>query len=126
MAPVPTQSIDVATVLFQTHRPRPTDKDLPAHAVWPDHGIPSDVYVERKGLAPTEGEKGERVRAAGPALVPETIVVDHGEPCVSVRRSRPASGLPDVRLRQDLATTGAHLLRRGNWPWTAPRVSDLA
>jgi transposase InsO family protein len=54
VTPVSTQSIDVAAVLFQTYRPRPAGKDWPQWAVWPNHGIPRTVFVERKAL---EGEE---------------------------------------------------------------------
>ncbi|MCZ4095253.1 TnsA-like heteromeric transposase endonuclease subunit [Streptomyces sp. H39-C1] len=85
VTPVSTQSIDVAAVLFQTYRPRPAGRDWPSWAAWPDHGIPRTAFVERKALE--EGEGDEKVSgkkgAAGPALVPETIVVDHGKPFIS-------------------------------------------
>jgi transposase InsO family protein len=85
VTPVSTSSIDVAAVMFQTFRPRPAGKDWPAHAVWPDHGIPRTVFVERKALDPDEEEPEETKRGgvASPALVPETIVVDHGKPFIS-------------------------------------------
>jgi len=83
VTPVSTQSIDVAAAMFQTYRPRPAGRDWPAYAVWPDHGIPRGVYVERKALEPDEEELEARSGVAGPALVPETIVVDHGKPYIS-------------------------------------------
>ena len=51
----------------------PAGEDWPADAVWPPHGIPKSVLVEHKALDPTSA------LAAGPAIVPETIVVDHGK-----------------------------------------------
>lgn len=85
VTPVSTSSIDVAAVMFQTFRPRPAGKDWPAHAVWPDHGIPRTVFVERKALDPDEEEREEARKGgvASPAVVPETIVVDHGKPFIS-------------------------------------------
>ncbi|MFB6984511.1 TnsA-like heteromeric transposase endonuclease subunit [Streptomyces sp. NPDC056304] len=89
VTPVSTSSIDVAAVMFQTFRPRPAGKDWPAYAVWPDHGIPRTVFVERKALNPEEDEENEEAAegaprgVASPAMVPETIVVDHGKPYVS-------------------------------------------
>ncbi|NEB65137.1 transposase family protein [Streptomyces diastaticus] len=85
VTPVSTQSIDVAAVLFQTYRPRPAGKDWPASAVWPDHGIPRTVFVEREALEAGGGvdKAGGERGVAGPALVPETIVVDHGKPFIS-------------------------------------------
>ncbi|MFF1650779.1 hypothetical protein [Streptomyces sp. NPDC058240] len=80
-----TSSIDVAAVMFQTFRPRQAGKDWPEHAVWPDHGIPRHVFVERKALEPDEEEpeKAKKRGVASPALVPETIIVDHGKPYIS-------------------------------------------
>ncbi|WAX78338.1 TnsA-like heteromeric transposase endonuclease subunit [Streptomyces sp. KMM 9044] len=85
VTPVSTSSIDVAAVMFQTFRPRPAGKDWPEYALWPDHGIPHHVFVERKALEPAEEEpeKAQKRGVASPALVPETIVVDHGKPYIS-------------------------------------------
>ncbi|MFJ8150570.1 TnsA-like heteromeric transposase endonuclease subunit [Streptomyces sp. NPDC096048] len=85
VTPVSTSSIDVAAVMFQTFRPRPVGKDWPEHSVWPDHGIPRHVFIERKALEPDEEEpeKLKKRGVASPALVPETIVVDHGKPYIS-------------------------------------------
>ncbi|GAX58438.1 integrase/transposase [Streptomyces olivochromogenes] len=82
VTPVSTQSIDVAAVLFQTYRPRPPGKGWPSWAVWPDHGVPHTVFVEREALE-EDPEGGGAKGSAGPALVPETIVVDHGKPYIS-------------------------------------------
>ncbi|MEH0517304.1 TnsA-like heteromeric transposase endonuclease subunit [Streptomyces sp. B21-079] len=87
VTPVSTSSIDVAAVMFQTYRPRPAGKDWPAHAVWPDHGIPRTVFVEREALESEENEEAAAAKSrqggvASPALVPETIVVDHGKPYI--------------------------------------------
>ncbi|WP_151478224.1 TnsA-like heteromeric transposase endonuclease subunit [Streptomyces albicerus] len=80
VTPVSTQSIDVAAALFQTYRPRPAGKEWPPHAVWPDHGIPRTVFVDREALAGPEDETRARgTGVASPAMVPETIVVDHGK-----------------------------------------------
>ena len=51
--------------------------DWPAHAVWPEHGIPRSVLID------VDAVKGPLVGAAGPAIVPETIVIDHGKIYVS-------------------------------------------
>ena len=48
-----------------------------AHAVWPEHGIPRTVLID------VDAGRGARVGAAAPAIVPETIVVDHGKIYVS-------------------------------------------
>ncbi|WP_127361658.1 TnsA-like heteromeric transposase endonuclease subunit [Actinacidiphila soli] len=85
LTPVSTQSIDVAATLFQAYRPPPAGKDWPSYAVWPDHGIPRTVFLDRNSI---EGPMADAAAApgrglAGPAVVPETLVVDHGKVYVS-------------------------------------------
>lgn len=75
LTPVSTKSVDAAAVLYQAFRPRPAGQDWPAHAVWPEHGIPRSVLLDPTAI--------ERPGAASPAMVPETIVVDHGKIYVS-------------------------------------------
>jgi transposase InsO family protein len=75
LTPVSTKSVDAASVLYQAFRPRPAGRDWPAHAVWPEHGIPRSVLLDPTAL--------ERPGAASPAVVPETLVVDHGKIYVS-------------------------------------------
>ena len=77
VTPVSTKSVDAAAVLFEAYRPRPAGKDWPAHAVWPEHGIPRSVLVDVDAIG------GPLVGAAGPAIVPETVVIDHGKIYVS-------------------------------------------
>lgn len=86
LTPVSTKSVDVAATLFQTYRPRPAGKDWPRHAVWPDHGVPRTVLLDRDAIEGPMADAANRVTgqgAAGPALVPETLVVDHGKVYVS-------------------------------------------
>jgi transposase InsO family protein len=73
LTPVSTKSIDAAAVLYQSFRPMPAGKDWPRDAIWPPHGVPRSVLVELEAL------DGRSVMAATPAIVPETIVVDHGK-----------------------------------------------
>ncbi|MGW7317408.1 helix-turn-helix domain-containing protein [Streptomyces sp. NPDC054865] len=75
VTPVSTKAVDVSAVLFQCFRPRPAGRDWPQGAVWPEHGIPRTVLVD------VEGSVGPGL--ASPALVPETLVVDHGKVFVS-------------------------------------------
>jgi len=75
VTPVSTKSVDAAAVLYQAYRPRPPGRDWPTHAVWPEHGIPRSVLVDVDAV--------DGAGAAGPAIVPETIVVDHGKIYVS-------------------------------------------
>lgn len=75
LAPVSTKSVDAASVLYQLYRPRPAGPDWPEHAVWPEHGIPRAVLMDPAAI--------ERPGAASPAVVPETLVVDHGKIYIS-------------------------------------------
>lgn len=75
ITPVSTKSVDAASVLYQAFRPRLAARDWPAHAVWPEHGIPRSVLLDTTAI--------QRPGAASPAVVPETIVVDHGKIYVS-------------------------------------------
>ncbi len=75
VTPVSTKSVDAASVLYQAFRPRPAGRDWPEHAVWPEHGIPRAVLLDPAAI--------ERSGSSSPALVPETIVVDHGKIYVS-------------------------------------------
>ncbi|MEW9533650.1 helix-turn-helix domain-containing protein [Microbispora sp. NPDC049125] len=84
VTPVSTKSIDASSVLYQVYRPRPAGRNWPAHAVWPEHGIPRAVLLDVEAIeGPVAQAAGEIRGAAGPALVPETIVVDHGKIYVS-------------------------------------------
>jgi transposase InsO family protein len=73
LTPMSTKAIDAASVLYQSFRPMPAGRDWPAEAVWPPHGVPRSVLVEQEALDPGS------VFAATPAIVPETVVVDHGK-----------------------------------------------
>lgn len=77
VTPVSTKSVDAASVLYQAYRPRPAGRGWPAQAVWPEHGVPRSVLID------VDAVEGPLVGAAGPAIVPETIVVDHGKIYVS-------------------------------------------
>lgn len=77
LTPVSTKSVDAAAVLYQAYRPRPAGRDWPARAVWPEHGIPRAVLIDKDAV------DGPFVGAASPAIVPETIVIDHGKIFVS-------------------------------------------
>jgi hypothetical protein len=72
VTPVSTKAVDAATVLYQAFRPRPASPDWPAHAVWPEHGIPRGVLLDPQAI------EGPKAGVASPALVPDTIVVDDG------------------------------------------------
>ncbi|SEH53691.1 Helix-turn-helix domain-containing protein [Mycolicibacterium rutilum] len=69
LSPVSTKSIDVANVLYQCV----TTHSQPDHG-WPFHGVPKMVLI---------GGENPPATAGAPAVVPETIVVDHGRPFLS-------------------------------------------
>jgi transposase InsO family protein len=98
LTPSSTKAIDAAAVLYQCFRPAPAGPDWPEDAVWPPHGVPRSVLVEAGGLHPASA------CAASPAIVPETIVIDHakiyvGEHSTSACRQLGISVQP-VRLRK--------------------------
>ncbi|TRW80997.1 DDE-type integrase/transposase/recombinase [Mycolicibacterium sp. 018/SC-01/001] len=72
LTPGAAKAFDAATVLYQCLRPAPAGKDWPVEAVWPPHGIPRSVLIEADAV------DADSVFAASPAIVPETVVVDHG------------------------------------------------
>jgi transposase InsO family protein len=77
VTPVSTKAVDAAATLYQAYRPPPAGENWPLHAVWPEHGVPRSVLVDRDAL------EGPIVGASGPAIVPETLVVDHGKIYIS-------------------------------------------
>ena len=77
VTPVSTKSVDAAAVLLQAYRPPLAGRDWPAYAVWPEHGVPRSVLIDPEAI------DGPLTGASGPAIVPETIVVDHGKIYVS-------------------------------------------
>jgi transposase InsO family protein len=87
LTPVSTKAVDAAATLYQAYRPKPAGKDWPAHAVWPEHGVPRSVLIDRDAIT------GPIVGAAGPVIVPETIVVDHGKIYVSGHLTSVCNGL---------------------------------
>lgn len=93
-----TKSLDVAATLFQAFRPLPAPEYWPEHAVWPEHGIPRVVFPDGDALA------GRQAGVANPAIVPETIVVDHGRPfkCQHINSvcQRMGISIQPARLRQ--------------------------
>lgn len=74
---VSTKAVDIASLLYQCQRPRPAGAHWPPHAVWPEHGMPRCIFIDPTAI------EGPRKGVAGPAVVPETIIVDHGKVFVS-------------------------------------------
>jgi transposase InsO family protein len=113
LTPVSTKSVDAAATLYQAYRPRPAGKGWPAHVVWPEHGVPRSVLIDRSAIT------GPIVGAAGPAIVPETLVVDHGKDlCLgaSNQRVQPAGDI-------DPACTAAHRERQGSGGTVLPNAA---
>lgn len=75
LSPISTRSIDLAAVLFDVLVPRAAPAHWPAHARWPYHGIPAHLVLGSEGAS---GADGAQSGLAGPTVVPETVVVDHG------------------------------------------------
>lgn len=73
LTPLSTKAIDVASLLYRTYRPNQPPDDWPAHAVWPEHGVPRVVFPDVDGL---DGDKGGMTH---PGIVPETLIIDHGK-----------------------------------------------
>jgi transposase InsO family protein len=67
-----TKSLDVAMTLYQTFRPNSAPAHWPAHAVWPEHGVPRAVFPDVDGMT-------GHIGASNPAIVPDWIVIDHGK-----------------------------------------------
>ena len=72
LTPVGAKSFDVASVLYETFRPLPAKPWRPKEVVWPELGMPRSVLIEYDSV-----KKAAAYTASGPALVPETVVVDH-------------------------------------------------
>lgn len=73
LTPVSTKAVDAAAVMYQVFRPLPAPASWPHYAVWPYHGMPREVLIDPDKIDRT-GKP-----TMGPALTPDTIVVDHGK-----------------------------------------------
>lgn len=97
LTPVSTKAVDAAAVLYQAYRPLPVLPSWPAQAVWPEHGVPRNVLIDPGAI------EGPIAQAAGPEVVPETIVIDHGKIYVSAHLTsvcaRMGISIQPVRLR---------------------------
>lgn len=79
LAPVSTKSIDIAGVLIEALTPQVVPTEWTDRAIWPFHGVPSTIVVDAEIL--------DRNRFRRPPVLPETIIVDHGKPYMSVHVS---------------------------------------
>ena len=77
LTPVSTKSIDAAAVLYQAYRPRRRRAPAGATRSGPSTAFPGRARGRRR--LPTARRPG----MVGPAIVPETVVVDHGKIYVS-------------------------------------------
>ncbi|ORW06571.1 Mu transposase C-terminal domain-containing protein [Mycolicibacter longobardus] len=77
LTPVSTKSVDAAMVLYQCYRPPAAPASWPKEATWPEHGIPRSVLLDVDAI------DRDGTRAAWPAIVPESLIVDHGKIYVS-------------------------------------------
>ncbi|KAB1141159.1 transposase [Streptomyces luteolifulvus] len=75
LTPVSTQSVDVASVLFETVRPRETPGD--GCEPLPYCGVPSTVVVDAEQLVDRDGQP------VLPSVAAESIIFDHGKIYVS-------------------------------------------
>lgn len=75
------KAVDVASVLYECLRPRPAPEHWPAYASWPEHGVPRCILIDPAAIEEPRSARRKKTerRASGPAVVPETIIVDHGK-----------------------------------------------
>lgn len=68
-----TRAIDAAACVYECFHPKLAHPDWPQEAVWPAHGQPRNILVELEHLSP------DSVFAATPAIMPDTLVIDHAK-----------------------------------------------
>ncbi|HZO64525.1 MAG TPA: hypothetical protein VFB74_05955 [Kribbellaceae bacterium] len=73
VTPVSTKAVDVAGTLYESVAGREAPASWPEDAVWPYHGIPTNVVFDEDGPP-----------MSGPVCAPETLVVDHGKVFLSM------------------------------------------
>ena len=76
LAPISTKSIDVAGVLMEALSPRPLPPEWGDKATWPFHGVPENIVIDVENL--------RALRFRRPGILPETIIIDHGKPFMSL------------------------------------------
>lgn len=77
LTPVSTKAVDAAALMYQIMRPKPACDSWPNYAVWPEHGMPTEILIDAKQFDRT----GKAT--ATPAMNPEAIVIDHGKIYIS-------------------------------------------
>ena len=76
------KAVDIASVLYECMRPRPAPEHWPEYASWPEHGVPRCILIDPTAIEEprsAQRKKSTRRAASGPAITPETIIVDHGK-----------------------------------------------
>lgn len=74
------KAVDIASVLYECMKPRPAPEDWPAYATWPEHGVPRCILIDPDAIEQARPKRKKAGRAAsGPAITPDTIIVDHGK-----------------------------------------------
>lgn len=75
------KAVDIASVLYECMRPRPAPEHWPAYASWPEHGAPRCILIDPTAIEEPRSARRKKTerRASGPAIAPETIIVDHGK-----------------------------------------------
>lgn len=75
------KAVDIASVLYECMRPRPAPEHWPAYASWPEHGVPRCILIDPTAIEEPRSARRKKTerRASGPAIAPETIIIDHGK-----------------------------------------------
>jgi transposase InsO family protein len=111
-----TSAEHVATLMAEVIQPRPLNPDWPGNPAWPYHGVPYSMQYT------SHTEDGELI---GPAVTPETIVVDNGKVFTgwdmkgiaglvgfSVEATRPGSGFSKGQVERFFGTMARAALAR--------------
>ena len=76
LAPVSTKAVDVAGVLMEALAPRELPAEWGERASWPFHGVPENIVIDVENL--------KALRFRRPGILPDTIIIDHGKPFMSI------------------------------------------
>lgn len=76
LAPISTKAVDVAGVLMEALSPREMPAEWGDRATWPFHGVPENIVIDVENL--------KALRFRRPGILPDTIIIDHGKPFMSI------------------------------------------